>query len=134
MNSGRTPTTGEVGFRLAPRLNAAGRMDVARGVIDLFSTRDPAQAKTIAEQLNQLNAERQQAEKQIVEEAMARVAGEASIRDAWCMVVDGEGWHKGVIGIAASRLVDRYSRPVLVVTATAPKPRDPPAVLRSSTC
>jgi single-stranded-DNA-specific exonuclease len=115
VTSGRAPTTGEVGFRLAPRLNAAGRMDVARDVIDLFSTRDPAQAKTIAEHLNQLNQERQQAEKQIVEQAMARIAGEASIRDAWCMVVDGEGWHKGVIGIAATRLVERYCRPVLVV-------------------
>jgi single-stranded-DNA-specific exonuclease len=113
---GRALTAGEVAFRLAPRLNAAGRMDVAGEVIELFSSRDPAKAREIAEHLNQLNLERQQQEKRILEEAETRIAADAALRDAWCMVVDGEGWHKGVIGIAATRLVERYCRPVLVLT------------------
>ncbi|MFB3815317.1 MAG: single-stranded-DNA-specific exonuclease RecJ [Terriglobales bacterium] len=116
VNGGRTLTTGEVAFRLAPRLNAAGRMDVARDVIDLFSVRDVGQAKTIAERLNRLNSERQEEEQRILHEIDARLAEDRALRDAWCMVVDGESWHKGVIGIAASRLLDRYSRPVLVIT------------------
>jgi single-stranded-DNA-specific exonuclease len=113
---GRALTSGEVAFRLAPRLNAAGRMDVAGDVINLFSSRDPAKAREIAEHLNRLNLERQQEEKRILEEAEVRIAADTALHDSWCMVVDGEGWHKGVIGIAATRLVERYCRPVLVLT------------------
>ncbi len=116
VNGARALTAGEVAFRVAPRLNAAGRMDVARDVIDLFSARDAAQATAIAERLNQLNLERQQQEQRIVQEIEAQLAADAARRDAWCLVVDGEGWHKGVIGIAASRLLERYSRPVLVIS------------------
>ena len=116
VNHGRALTAGEVAFRIAPRLNAAGRMDVARDVIDLFSVREPVEAQAIAERLNQLNLERQQEEQRIVREIDERIAADDSLRQAWCMVVDGEGWHKGVIGIAASRLLERYSRPVLVIT------------------
>jgi single-stranded-DNA-specific exonuclease len=116
VNHGRAPTAGEIAFRIAPRLNAAGRMDVARDVIELFSVREPAEAQAIAERLNQLNLDRQQEEQRIVREIDERIAADDSLRQAWCMVVDGEGWHKGVIGIAASRLLERYSRPVLVIT------------------
>jgi single-stranded-DNA-specific exonuclease len=115
LNHGRALTTAEVAFRVAPRLNAAGRMDVARDVIELFSVRDPAVAKALAERLNQLNLERQQEEQSIVRAIEDRLAADDSLRQAWCMVVEGEGWHKGVIGIAASRLLDRYCRPVLVI-------------------
>lgn len=106
----------EVAFRLAPRLNAAGRMDVARAVVHLFCVRDAAQAREIAERLNTLNLERQQEEQRILLEIEACIAADESLPQAWCMVVDGEGWHKGVIGIAATRLVERYCRPVLVIT------------------
>ncbi len=116
VNGGRAVTATEVAFRLAPRLNAAGRMDVAADVVKLFSVRDAAQARAIAERLSQLNVERQQQEHRIVQEIEARLEGDPTLRDAWCMVVDGEGWHKGVIGIAATRLLERYSRPVLVIT------------------
>jgi single-stranded-DNA-specific exonuclease len=117
----RALAAAEVAFRLAPRLNAAGRMDVARAVVDLFCVRDGAQAREIAERLNRLNLERQQEEQRIVQEIEARIAADESLRQAWCMVIDGEDWHKGVIGIAATRLVERYCRPVLVITRHGPE-------------
>jgi single-stranded-DNA-specific exonuclease len=121
INHGRALTAGEVAFRLAPRMNAAGRMDVARDVIELFSTHNAAQARELAVRLNSLNVERQQEEQRILQEIETRITSEVSIRDAWCMVVDGDRWHKGVIGIAASRLVDRFCRPALVITRDGPE-------------
>jgi single-stranded-DNA-specific exonuclease len=106
----------DVAFRLAPRLNAAGRMDVARDVIELFTVRDMARAREIAERLNQLNAERQAEEARIVEEICRTLDDSPQKREAYCIVVDGEGWHRGVIGIAATRVVERYCRPALVIS------------------
>ncbi|HTK95747.1 MAG TPA: single-stranded-DNA-specific exonuclease RecJ [Terriglobales bacterium] len=109
-------TASDVAFRIAPRLNAAGRMDVARDVIELFSVKDEARAKELAEKLNQLNGERQAEEQRIIEAINARLDGDAALREAYCIVVDGDGWHRGVIGIAATRVVERYCRPALVVS------------------
>src|SRR5690348_17331135 len=106
----------DVAFRLAPRLNAAGRMDVARDVIELFTVRDLTRAREIAERLNQLNTERQAEEARIVEEICRTLDGSPEQREAYCIVVDGEGWHRGVIGIAATRVVERYCRPALVIS------------------
>lgn len=113
---GRSLTAGEVGFRVAPRLNAAGRMDVARDVVDLFHTRDIEQARQIAARLDRLNAERQDEERRILDEAERRLTDDPSLREAYCVVVDGEGWHRGVIGIVATRVVERYGRPTLVLS------------------
>jgi single-stranded-DNA-specific exonuclease len=121
LNHRRALAATEVAFRLAPRLNAAGRMDVARDVIDLFCVRNEAQAKEIADRLNRLNLERQQEEQRIVAEIESRLASDEALRNAWCLVVDGEGWHKGVIGIAASRMVERYCRPALVIARDGPE-------------
>lgn len=112
----RPPTTGEIAFRVAPRLNAAGRMDVARDVVELFSVKDPVRAREIAQRLDVLNAERQQEERRIMEEIEQRIAGDAALTDAYCMVLDGDGWHRGVIGITASRVVERHGRPALVIS------------------
>jgi single-stranded-DNA-specific exonuclease len=114
--SGRPLTAGEVGFRIGPRINAAGRMDVASDVIELFSVKDEVRAREIAQRLDQLNTERQEEERRILDSIYARIEEEPALRDAYCMVVDGEGWHRGVIGIAATRIVERYGRPVLVVS------------------
>ncbi len=114
--SGRPLTSGEVGFRIAPRINAAGRMDVASDVIELFSVKDPERAREIAQRLDQLNTERQEEERRILASIHARIDEDAALRDAFCMVIDGEGWHRGVIGITATRVVERYGRPVLVVS------------------
>ena len=116
LGDGRALTATEVAFRIAPRLNAAGRMDVARDVVDLFSLKDPEQAHGIATRLNQLNADRQDEERRIIESIEQRIADEPALREAYCMVIDGDAWHRGVIGITATRVVERYSRPAFVIS------------------
>jgi single-stranded-DNA-specific exonuclease len=113
---GRPLTSEEVAFRIAPRINAAGRMDVAADVIDLFTLKDPVRAREIAERLDRLNSERQEEERRIVNAIEQRLADEALLRDSYCMVIDGEGWHRGVIGITATRVVERYGRPAIVIS------------------
>lgn len=113
--NGSSPTASDVAFRIAPRLNAAGRMDVANDVIALFTCREMQQAQEIAAKLNQLNAERQNEEARIVKEIQDRLDGDAAQREPYCLVLDGDGWHRGVIGIVATRVVERYGRPALVL-------------------
>jgi len=112
----RPPTSTEIAFRIAPRLNAAGRMDVARDVIELFSVKDAARAREIAGRLDQLNSARQEEERRILEAIEIRFEQEPTLHDAYCVVIDGEGWHRGVIGITATRVVERYGRPALVLS------------------
>ena len=113
----RTPlNAGDIAFRIAPRLNAAGRMDVARDVIELFSVRDEARAKELAAKLNNLNADRQQEEQRIIDSIQERLEGDPKLRESYVIVVDGDNWHRGVIGIAATRVVEKYCRPALVVS------------------
>jgi single-stranded-DNA-specific exonuclease len=111
----RPPTSTEVAFRIAPRINAAGRMDVARDVIELFSVKDPDHARLLAGKLDRLNAERQEEERRILRSIDDRISGDPALCEAYCIVVDGEGWHRGVIGIAATRVVERYHRPAIVI-------------------
>jgi single-stranded-DNA-specific exonuclease len=111
-----SPTSTEVGFRIAPRINAAGRMDVARDVIELFSVKDPARARELAGKLDQLNTSRQEEERRILRSLEERISGDPALCDAFCIVLDGEGWHRGVIGITATRVVERYNRPTLVIS------------------
>lgn len=115
LGDGRSLNASDVGFRVAPRLNAAGRMDVARDVVELFHTRDLEQARQIAGRLDRLNAERQDEERRILDEVERRLADDPALREAYCIVVDGDGWHRGVIGIVATRVVERYRRPALVL-------------------
>lgn len=116
LDQGRGVTTSEVAFRVAPRMNAAGRMDLAKDVIELFTVKDTERARQIALRLHQLNGDRQQEEARIVQSVEDAVKQTPDLADAYCMVVDGEGWHRGVIGICASRVVDRYHRPALVIS------------------
>jgi single-stranded-DNA-specific exonuclease len=113
---GRPLTSEEVAFRIAPRINAAGRMDIAADVIDLFTLKDSVRAREIAERLDKLNSERQEEERRIVIAIEQRLAEEAPLRDSYCMVIDGEAWHRGVIGITATRVVERYGRPAIVIS------------------
>lgn len=115
----RPPTAVEVGFRIAPRINAAGRMDVASDVVELFLTRDAARAKELALKLNRLNEERKATEARALNDIDSRLEDlKAADGDfpAVCMVMDDASWHRGVIGILASRIVDRTGRPALVLT------------------
>ena len=116
LGHGRTLTSGEVAFRVAPRINAAGRMDVARDVIELFSVKDPARAREIANRLDQLNGNRQEEERRILQSITSNFEEQPALREAFCIVIDGEGWHRGVIGITATRVVERYGRPALVIS------------------
>src|SRR5207237_7758649 len=113
---GKPLNSGEVAFRIAPRMNAAGRMDIARDVIELFSVKEMQPARDIAARLDKLNSERQEEERRIVDAIELRLADDAALRDSYCMVIDGDGWHRGVIGITATRVVERYGRPTLIVS------------------
>jgi single-stranded-DNA-specific exonuclease RecJ len=115
----RAPTATEVGFRIAPRINAAGRMDVASEVVELFLTRDGVRAKDLAEKLNRLNEERRATEAsalEAIDERLAALCGEDGQFPALCVVLDDAEWHRGVLGILASRIVDRTGRPALVLS------------------
>ena len=117
ISTNRPPNSAEVAFRIAPRINAAGRMDIARDVIDLFSVKDETRARELAAKLNQLNIDRQEEERGILRAIEERIAGDPALCEAYCIVVDGEGWHRGVIGIAATRVVERYHRPAIVISS-----------------
>jgi single-stranded-DNA-specific exonuclease len=111
-----TVDEGSVGFRLAPRINAAGRLSRPAAALDLLLTEDRDEAGRLAHQLEQLNRERQGVEDRILREALAKVEEwpEAERRRRGYVLAD-EGWHEGVIGIVASRLVERFNRPVVLI-------------------
>ena len=107
---------GSVGFRLAPRLNAAGRLGHPRQALELLLTEDDAEARRLADSLEELNRERQAIEGRILREAVAQVeAWPPEQRARRGYAVAGADWHEGVIGIVASRLVERYHRPVVLI-------------------
>ncbi len=106
----------DLGFRLGPRINAAGRLGHPREALDLLLARDRAEAEPLARRLEERNRERQSIEADILRAAVATIeARSPERREARGYVVAGEGWHAGVIGIVASRLVERYGRPVVVI-------------------
>jgi single-stranded-DNA-specific exonuclease len=115
----RAPTATEVGFRLAPRINAAGRMDIADDVVELFLTRDAARARTLAEKLDQLNQDRRDSEARALDaidrELLTLVDADGNYPRE-CMILGHADWHRGVLGILASRVVERTGRPALVLT------------------
>jgi len=110
---------GAVGFRLAPRLNAAGRLGHPREALELLLTEDDAEARRLADSLEELNRERRAVEGRILREAVAQVeAWSPDERARRAYAVAGADWHEGVIGIVASRLVERYHRPVVLIAGT----------------
>jgi single-stranded-DNA-specific exonuclease len=119
LTDGVAPSTHQVAFRIAPRINAAGRMASARNVIDLFLTHDESRARELAEQLDALNRERQQAEAEIVETILKQCSETMIADDSAALVFAEPGWHLGVVGIVASRLVERFARPVFVLSDSA---------------
>ena len=112
---GKTPTSGDIAFRVAPRMNAAGRMEDAGKVIELLRTSDAVKARKIAGHLDQLNSDRQRAEESILSEIDERVKAQPEIGERYSLVFAGDGWHRGVIGIVAQRVVERHYRPTLVI-------------------
>jgi single-stranded-DNA-specific exonuclease len=114
LDGSRPLSATDIAFRIAPRLNAAGRMDIAERVIQLFTEMDAGKAAEMAMQLDQLNGDRQQEEQRILEQIQEKIESSPELKNAYCLVVDGDGWHRGVIGICATRVVERYHRPALV--------------------
>jgi single-stranded-DNA-specific exonuclease len=128
----RAISAADIGFRLAPRINAAGRMDIASDVVELFLAKDPALAKLLAEKLHRLNDERRSTEAEALRSIEAQIDAMVESEEGLpaCLVLDDApaayagavarsgaslGWHRGVIGILAARVVDRTSRPALVL-------------------
>lgn len=108
---------GDLSFRLAPRINAAGRLYRADAGVELFLTEDEKRAETIAEELSRANSERRATEREVdaaAETALRELPD--PLREAHGLVVAGEDWHPGVVGIVASRLVERHQRPVVVIS------------------
>jgi single-stranded-DNA-specific exonuclease len=105
----------DVAFRLAPRINAAGRMDVASEVVELFTTRDAARAAELAQKLERLNRERRDTEAFLLRSIEERLATDEALAHERLLVLDGEGWHRGIIGILASRVVERTAKPAIVI-------------------
>ena len=114
-----TVDAGAIGFRIAPRLNAAGRLCKPHAALDLLLTEEQETAKKLAAELEELNRERQAVEERILREAVEAIEEwPAARRTRRAYVVAAEGWHEGVIGIVASRLVERYHRPVVLIAGT----------------
>lgn len=110
-------TSYHIGFRIAPRINAAGRMDVARHVVELFEATSFEKARELANLLNSRNLERQKIQKEITERALLEYVDlGGSVNQTHVAVVAGEGWHRGVIGLAASRITDKLHRPSVVIS------------------
>jgi single-stranded-DNA-specific exonuclease len=119
--AGKPLRSGHVGFILAPRLNAAGRIGDATDGLRLLLTDDPAEAAQLARELETLNARRQAMDQRVLDEAVV-MADALLAPDDRALVLAAEGWHAGVIGIVASRLVERYGRPTFLVGWEAGQP------------
>jgi len=105
----------DIAFRLAPRLNAAGRMDHAARAVELLTTQDAGYAATTAHTLNRLNQKRQQLEKGTLAEIQEYLAINPSLLRQRSLVLSQDGWHAGLLGIVASRIMERYYRPVILI-------------------
>jgi single-stranded-DNA-specific exonuclease len=108
----------DVGFKIGPRINAAGRLASANTAIDLFAARDEDAAWEICSELDRMNVERQQIEIQVRESAEAQIRGRDGkvADDIRILILAGERWHRGVLGLTAGRIAQRYHRPTLVMT------------------
>jgi single-stranded-DNA-specific exonuclease len=115
-DNGQCPTAGQIAFRIAPRINAAGRMANAADVVQMFLTGDEQDALRLAGELHELNKERQETEADIVRRIEEICTAEPVADSDYALVFSGAGWHRGVIGIVASRVVERYHRPVIVLS------------------
>ncbi|MBO5066623.1 MAG: single-stranded-DNA-specific exonuclease RecJ [Clostridia bacterium] len=114
-NSGAINSTG-LAFRLSPRINAAGRLGSAERALKLLLSEDEEEARLIAEEISQLNSQRQSTEGAITEEAIKIIENNDDIKYRKVIVVSGDGWHQGVIGIVASRVAEKYGKPCIVIS------------------
>ncbi|MBN1871702.1 MAG: single-stranded-DNA-specific exonuclease RecJ [Candidatus Omnitrophica bacterium] len=111
----RTISTREVGYMLGPRINAAGRVSSAKIALNLLTTNDKCEARELAARLDRENRNRQRIENLILKEAIDRVENEVNFKDEKVIVLEGDDWHPGVIGIVASRVAERFNRPAIMI-------------------
>lgn len=111
-------TETHIAFQIAPRLNAAGRLDDARLVVELLTTTDEEQAQTLALRLDGLNRQRQLYERQILAAAQSQIEQDTSLLDWNALVLHNPNWHPGVLGVVANRLASLYQRPVILLTSS----------------
>jgi single-stranded-DNA-specific exonuclease len=104
-----------VGFMIGPRLNAAGRLGIAERSLRLLLTSDPREAGRLAGELDRENRSRQRLDREILREVVERVEQELDLESTWAIVLSSTGWHRGVVGIVASRVVERFGRPTMLI-------------------
>src|SRR5436190_4882730 len=110
-------TAYDLGFRIGPRINAAGRMDAARAVVELFDANEPEEARRLAEHLDTRNRERMEAQREIFNRAIEEFESSGTdLSLCYAAVIAGDGWHRGVIGLAASKIAERLNRPCVVIS------------------
>lgn len=109
----------DIAFRLAPRLNAAGRIGHAAPALELLLTENPDRAATIAEALEAQNAERQRLERQVISDVLARLQADPALLQPRVLVMADEAWHEGILGIAASKIGKQFYRPVVLLKTAA---------------
>src|SRR5262245_5585250 len=110
-------TAYDLGFRIGPRINAAGRMDAARAVVELFEANEKEEARRLAEHLDRRNRERMEAQREIFNRAIEEFEnGPDRATQTHVAVIAGDGWHRGVIGLAASKIAERLNRPCVVIS------------------
>src|SRR5207249_2687345 len=113
----REMTAYDLGFRIGPRINAAGRMDAARAVVELFDANDQEEARRLAEHLDTRNRERMEAQREIFNRAVEEFESSGTdLRLCYAAVIACDGWHRGVIGLAASKIAERLQRPCVVIS------------------
>lgn len=118
LDAGQPLTAGHIGFQLAPRINAAGRLGQGILAVELLAAISEQRARDLALHLNQQNEIRQKIERAIYRQARERIESEGGLEQTCALVLDDPDWHPGVIGIVASRLLERYGRPVLLISGT----------------
>ncbi|HEY7168282.1 MAG TPA: single-stranded-DNA-specific exonuclease RecJ [Candidatus Binatia bacterium] len=108
-------SAGQVGFQLGPRINAAGRVDYGIKIVELLTTDSAETALRIAQELDDHNRERRAVESEVLEQALTQASTKMGGGDCYSLVLGGDGWHPGVLGIVASRIVERFYRPTVVI-------------------
>jgi single-stranded-DNA-specific exonuclease len=115
LNEGRVVNSEHIAFRLAPRLNAIGRLGHAAEAVELLTTADAARARVIAAALAQHNTQRRAIELEIFNQAVAMVAADPALAAAHAIVLSSPAWHEGVVGVVCSKMVERFGRPVILL-------------------
>ena len=114
--NGKKITPYHIGFILGPRINAAGRMDTAHTSLELFLSKNDQDAQLLAKALDRHNTDRQKLQRTVIQEALEIIDQEVNFNEQKVIVLSKEGWHKGVLGIVASRITDKYYRPSVVIS------------------